>query len=136
MKAKFIFLAIILSVLVCVSCHDDSNPETAIIGKWEIVGQSIPDTERTIKTYKPSGYYTCFFSDGIVRYYSPEKIETGNRTYSIDNDFIYYNYEKTYEEGRHDYKYRITHNILEMEHHQGIVHGMYYRHLIIYKRKK
>ena len=136
MKSKVIILAIFFSVLVCVSCQDDFNPETAIIGKWELVGQSMIDIERTIKKYKPNGYYFCFCSDGIVRSYTPEKIEYYRRTYSIDKDFIYFNYEKTYHEGRHDYRYRITQNYLEIEHYRGLVKDMYSKQIVIYKRKK
>jgi len=57
-------------------------------------------------------------------------------TYMIDENFIIYNHEKTYEQGRFEYKYKITRNLLEMTHYQGNTPELYAGKKLIYQRKK
>lgn len=112
---------------------NDLDHAKAILGKWEKVEFYFQDK---IIEVIPDGSYIEFFSDGIVIDYDSEKDELYEKTYKIDENFICYDHEKTYEQGRFDYKYKITKYKLEMTMYQGNMSDFISPPKVIYQRKK
>ncbi len=137
MKTKGNFSILIVALMAVISgCNKNelSNPTEVILGKWELIAQGAKENE--MKAVEPNGTYTEFFSDGILRFYNPIEDRFYDGTYKIDKNFLYYGYEKTYEQGRFDYRYRITKNQLKMTYHNGIIELIYgHPTIFIYQRK-
>jgi len=90
----------------------------AILGKWELI--ALGQIEKDMKKIEPEGFYIEFLSDGIWQSYNPLKDEFYYSNYRIDNKFLYYDYEKKYDEGRSDYAYVFYENQLILYFHQGV----------------
>jgi len=121
----------------CLEMNSDKDPAKTILGKWELIGVVGFHTQYKVKTNDPQGSYIEFLSEGSVQTYDSEANEFwDDETYKIDENFIIFNPEKTYEEGRSDWKYKIINNNLEMTHYQGNIEDLFQGIKKIYKRKK
>jgi len=115
-KGAVLMLCVLLLAGGLYSCSSKNDPAEAILGKWELIAKGAH--ENAIRTVEPYGVYIEFLSEGISRVYNPEMDEFFYRSYKIDKKFIYYNPEKTYEQGRIDYRYSISKNQLKMTYHK------------------
>ena len=102
---KIFFISTFAWMLIASGCKKTDYAE-AILGKWERIAWGA--SENNLKTVEPNDIYMEFLPDGIRRIYDPKEDELYYGTYKIGKTYIYYNYEKTYEQGRYDYKYEIT----------------------------
>ena len=117
--------------------NNDPDPAKAILGKWELIGYGGFYSQWKIIANDPGGSYVEFLSNGTARTYNPDKKDFFYyRTYKIDKNFIIYDHEKTIEQGRFEYKYKITKNRLEMTHHQGNTDELSAGQILIYQREK
>ena len=118
MKTKMFKITTVLLMLAgSVSSCNKNDPAEAILEKWELIAKG--ETENNMKTIEPNGVYIEFLSEGISHIYNPETDESHYRSYKIDKKFIYYNYDRSYEQGRYDYRYNISKGLLKMTYSQG-----------------
>ena len=125
---------ILLFVFILCGCSK-TDPGEAILGKWELVAEG--EKKDKMETIEPNGAYMEFLSDGVYRLYYPIEDEYYCSSYKIDRKFLYYNYEKTYEQGRFDHTYRFTENQLITTYVYGNRQDiMGLPNIFIYQRKK
>ena len=141
MKANILKLAAILLILAgsFSSCTGESENDINkhIIGKWELISHGGFYSQWKMLDVVPDGSYVEFLSEGNARNYDSSKNKFHYyRTYKIKDNFIIYDHEKTYEQGRFEYKYTFTEEKLEMTHHQGHTTDLDANHFLIYQRKK
>ena len=121
----------------CTHGNNENDLSKFILGKWEMIGYGGFLSQWEIIANDPGGSYVEFLSDGTARNYDPDNKEFFYyRTYKIDENFIIYAHEKTYYEGRFEYKYKFIRSRLEMTHHQGNTNELSAGHIHIYQRKK
>jgi len=140
MKVKIFKNALIALLLAggFSSCGNklENDPNKLIQGKWELIGLGTYLTQYEIEKLDPKGYYIEFLSDGNVRNYDPDNEEFHYVTYIVDESIIIYNHEKTFDEGRNEYKYEIIKNQLKMTHYKGHTTELYQGHILIYQQKE
>jgi len=92
------------------SCNEDLFDRKTIIGKWELISQGI-NADNMIPINSNGGRYIEYFSDGTRGYYDTitEEIRI-NGNYQIRSGLLIYNYDKSYDQGRVDYKCDFIHN--------------------------
>ena len=138
MMLNYIALLLVLAGSFSSCKNNDLPEEKAIVGKWELISQGISEDKMT--PVESNGSYSDFFSDGTMGYYNSTTGETNvTGNYRIQSDSLIYNYDKTYEQGRYDYKYEFANSKkqLKLIFVQGIRQDIYPSYYIfIYQRIK
>ena len=115
MKTKLMKLILLMLILAgaFTSCKNEYlSDEKAIVGKWKPISQSSQSIgENKMIPVDSKGEYIEYFSDRTKGYYDTitEKIQI-NGNYQIQSGLLIYDYDKSYEQGRVDYKCEFSHN--------------------------
>ena len=126
-------------VAVCFySCSEkmDTDPKIAILGKWELIGIELWFHKGEMQKIDPNGSYIEFLSNGIRKAYFQEKDEFRYNTYKIDDKFVYFNHEKTIEQGLFIYQHEFRKNQLKMTYVNGLTDDLSKGEKLYYQRKK
>ena len=133
----FKYTALLFLLLAGCSEKNDTDAYKFILGKWELIGHGGFYSQGEIVKNEPDGSYIEFLSDETARTYDSTLDEFYDyKTYQINGSLIIYNHEKTFEEGRFEYKYTITKNELKLTHYQGPTTELSAGQKLIYQRKQ
>jgi hypothetical protein len=118
-------------------CKGDSEPQEAILGKWELIAQG-PNVN-DIKPVEPNGSYSEYFSDGKMISFSFETNKSFEYTYKVDSKFLCRYFEYNHEQEYAEYEYNFRDNQLRLIYVRGSVpiEMIYGRPMVfIYRHKK
>jgi len=115
---------------------NENEPSKLILGKWELIERRDYTTGFELRAVEPNGNYIEFLSNGTVHVYIATEDKFYMMTYEIDENILCYYPEKTFDQGRLEYKYEITKNRLKMTLYQGHTLELHSGHIFIYQQKK